>query len=86
VLPSQHLIPLDRKADSLGLMAFLPYLQKPFVDYATQIPLAERTSRKESKMPLRRIAEKLGVPEIALKRDKTGFVDALNPKAKLFRT
>lgn len=84
-LPEDHLIPLEEKAEALGLTVLLPYLNTRIVESVSRIPLRNRTTRGQSKIPLRLLAERIGVPDMALRRDKTGFVDALNPKAKLFR-
>lgn len=84
-LPEDHLIPLEEKAEMLGLTILLPYLNTTIVESVSRIPLRNRTTRIRSKIPLHLLAERLGIPDIALRRDKTGFVDGLNPKAKLFR-
>ena len=75
-LPRSHLIPLTRKADYFSTSLLFPYLQKSVVDYITAIPLAERTSKTESKILLRRIAEKYLPPEI-IERRKLGLCHAL---------
>ncbi len=75
-LPNNHLIPLTRKSGHFGITPIFPYLQKSVVRYITAIPIEERTSKVESKIPLRRIAEKYLPPEI-IQRKKIGFCDAL---------
>lgn len=75
-LAEDHLIPLERIAESFGIKVIFPYLQEEVVRYISHIPLDERTSREESKIPLRRIAEKYLPPEI-IKRKKLGLVHAL---------
>lgn len=81
-LPSRHLVPLGRKAAHFGLTPIFPYLQKRVVNYITAIPLEERTSKAESKIPLRRIAAKYLPPEI-IQRRKLGFCDAMVSVAEI---
>jgi asparagine synthetase B (glutamine-hydrolysing) len=76
-LTNRHLIPLERNAERWDISVILPYLFTPLVEYISAIPLDDRTSREESKIPLCRLAEKYGVPEVALKRKKRGFCDAI---------
>lgn len=75
-LRDNHLIPLARKSGHFGVTPIFPYLQKRVVNYITAIPLEERTSKAESKIPLRRIAAKYLPPEI-IQRRKLGFCDAM---------
>jgi len=75
-LPENHLIPLTRKSGHFGITPIFPYLQKAVVRYITAIPLEKRTSKAESKIPLRRIAEKY-LPREIIERKKIGFCDAL---------
>lgn len=81
-LQDKHLIPLTRKATYFDLAPIFPYLQKRVVSYITAIPLEERTSKAESKMPLRRIAAKYLPPEIITRR-KLGFCDAMTSTAEI---
>jgi len=75
-LPEKHLIPLKRKADFHDVIPLHPYLHRSVVEYISHIPVEERTSRAESKIPLRRLAEKVLPPEI-INRRKLGFCDAM---------
>ena len=75
-LAPEHLKPLQRDADHFGIQLFFPYLQLPVVKYIASIPINQRTSRAESKIPLRNIAQKYLPPEI-IKREKKGFCDGL---------
>jgi len=75
-LTDKHLVPLTRKSGHFNLCPIFPYLQKRVVSYITAIPLEERTSKAESKMPLRRIAEKY-LPREIIERKKIGFCDAM---------
>lgn len=75
-LPKRHLIPLKKKADFCGVIPLHPYLHKSVVEYISYIPIGERTSREESKIPLRRLAERVLPPEI-ISRRKLGFCDAM---------
>ncbi|MFH1099107.1 MAG: asparagine synthase C-terminal domain-containing protein [Candidatus Uhrbacteria bacterium] len=76
-LAPDHLEPLERKAERVGISIVFPYLQRSVVEYVARIPLAERTSREESKKPLRTIARRYGVPKEIIARPKRGFCDAL---------
>jgi asparagine synthase (glutamine-hydrolysing) len=76
-LSPDHLFPLVRKASHFGIKVIFPYLQKEVVEYISKIPIDERTSREESKIPLRRIAEKY-LPVDIIKRKKFGFCSALD--------
>lgn len=79
-LYNDHLFPLRKKADFFGVVPLFPYLQPAVVDYISRIPVNERTSHDESKIPLRRLAEKYLPSEIAgevIQRKKIGFCDAM---------
>ncbi len=76
-LEPDHLAPLFSAANTYGVSVELPYLQKIVVEYLTRIPLSARTSRVESKIPLREIARLTGVPEAIISRPKIGFCDSL---------
>ncbi|MDD2731258.1 MAG: asparagine synthase C-terminal domain-containing protein [Candidatus Portnoybacteria bacterium] len=75
-LETRHLEPLEKIADRFKIKLIFPYLQKELVEYVPRIPPSERTSHRESKIPLRRIAQKYLPPEI-VSRPKIGFCDAL---------
>lgn len=76
-LDSDHLIPLKHASEMHGVKIEFPYLQKDVVEYIIRIPFTSRTSRQESKIPLRQIARLVGVPEEVITRHKIGFCDAL---------
>lgn len=76
-LADVHLLPLERKAKICEIEVVFPYLQREVIEYIRRIPLSERTSRVESKMPLRALARRLGVPEPIIARRKIGFCSAL---------
>lgn len=76
-LAPEHLNPLQRNADHFGIQLLLPYLQLPVVKYIAGIPVRERTSHNESKIPLRNIARKYLPCEI-IKRKKVGFCSGLD--------
>ncbi|MCX6712760.1 MAG: asparagine synthase C-terminal domain-containing protein [Candidatus Vogelbacteria bacterium] len=78
-LESEHLAPLQRKADLFGLEVILPYLQEMVVEYIARIPVGLRTSREQSKIPLRALAGKY-LPIEIVQRAKRGFCSALYPK------
>ena len=75
-LHDDHLFPLGKKAEFYKVVPLFPYLQPAVVDYISRIPVNERTSHAESKIPLRRIAEKY-LPREIIERKKIGFCDAL---------
>jgi len=75
-LEGRHLTPLTRKTSCHRITPIFPYLQREVVEYISKIPVEERTSREESKIPLRRIAQKY-LPEEIIRRPKIGFCDAL---------
>lgn len=77
-LADKHLIPLEKSARYWGVDVLLPYLQKRVVRFISEIPLASRTSRAESKMPLRKLARQYCVPASVISRSKRGFCDALD--------
>lgn len=78
LLVPNHLEPLERKARSVNICVVFPYLQRAVVECISRIPLADRTSREESKKPLCALARKYGVPEEIIARRKRGFCDALD--------
>jgi asparagine synthetase B (glutamine-hydrolysing) len=76
-LVPEHLEPLQRDVDYFGIRLFLPYLQLPVVKYIAGIPVHQRTSRAESKIPLRNIARKY-LPSEIIERKKEGFCSGLD--------
>ncbi|MFH0852191.1 MAG: asparagine synthase-related protein [bacterium] len=76
-LVPKHLKPLQRDADHFKIKLLLPYLQLPAVKYIAGIPVHERTSHEESKIPLRNIARKYLLLEI-IERKKVGFCSGLD--------
>lgn len=74
---SNHLEQLQMVATRARVVVLLPYLIRQVVEYASRIPLDERTDRAESKKPLRALARILGVPEATIARQKLGFCDAM---------
>ncbi|MFH1430115.1 MAG: asparagine synthase-related protein [Candidatus Uhrbacteria bacterium] len=76
-LVPDHLLPLERTAVRAGARPVFPYLHPRVVAYIARIPLTDRTSREESKKPLRALARRFGVPEEIIARTKRGFCDAL---------
>lgn len=77
-LEPNHLRPLDSSSDLAGVSVLLPYLQPEVIDYVSRLPLADRTSRETSKLPLRELANRYGLPELVIRRRKRGFCDALD--------
>lgn len=78
-LEKEHLLPLEKSASRFEISLIFPYLQESLVDYVSKIPVDRRTSHDESKIFLRRIAEKY-LPKEIIKRKKIGFSEALNIK------
>jgi asparagine synthetase B (glutamine-hydrolysing) len=76
-----HLLLLEKSARYFGIKVLFPYLQPEVVEYISHIPVNERTGRQESKIPLRRIAEKY-LPREIIERPKKGFCDALKKDMK----
>lgn len=76
-LDKKHITPLIRTANRFEFEVIFPYLQEEVINFISGIPLRERTSREESKIPLRRIARRYYLPEEIVNRRKRGFCDAL---------
>lgn len=77
-LKSKHLDLIFGVADLVSITPEFPYLHPSVVQYISKIPLDQRTSRGESKIPLRALALQLGVPQEIISRRKRGFCDALD--------
>lgn len=77
-LAPKHLLPLTAKAEYHWVEVFLPYLDECVVETISHIFLDDRTSHAVSKIPLRHLAEKFGVPQSVINRQKIGFCDALS--------
>lgn len=75
-LATDHLEPLQRNADYFKIKLLLPYLQLPVIKYIAGIPVHQRTSHTESKIPLRNIARKY-LPAEIIERKKVGFCSGL---------
>lgn len=74
-----HLWPLDIASNAVGLHSVFPYLQEAFVREATTIPLAQRTSVQQTKIPLRDLACTYGVPDAVIGRVKRRLYDSVPP-------
>ena len=72
-LPKKHLENLSRSAALMNIKIIWPYLDQSLIEYVSHIPLDERTSKQESKMPLRAIAKKY-LPQEIIERRKRGQV------------
>ncbi|MBU1621736.1 MAG: asparagine synthase C-terminal domain-containing protein [Gammaproteobacteria bacterium] len=77
-LEPRHLTPLRASMARHGLWLHLPYLDDELRATIAGIPLAERSTREESKIPWRRLATSCGVPDWVLQREKVGGCDALS--------
>lgn len=76
-LPKKHLENLSRSAALMNIKIIWPYLDSSLIEYISHIPIDERTSKKESKMPLRAIAKKY-LPQEIIERRKKGQVAMLD--------
>jgi asparagine synthetase B (glutamine-hydrolysing) len=75
-LEPEHLEPLLYIANNKRLEVKFPYLDPRIVKYIIHIPVQDRTSHDESKIPLRQIAEKY-LPKEIINRPKLGFNQAI---------
>lgn len=73
-----HLIPLTTTSENFGVELMFPYIDERVVKTISKIPLLDRSSKEESKKPLRAMAERLGVPQEILTRSKRGQVGMLD--------
>jgi len=88
LLAEEHLLPMSCKARHFGVSLIFPYLSREVIDYISRIPVEERTSREESKIPLRKIALNenylpFSVTAQILQRKKLGFCDAMENAADI---
>lgn len=72
-LPKKHLENISRSAALMNIKIIWPYLDQSVIEYISHIPLDERTSKLESKIPLRSIARKY-LPQEIIERRKRGQV------------
>lgn len=77
-LPEKHLKPLIRIANALGIQVIFPYLNPGVVEYTSSIPIDERTTKSNSKIPLRILAAWHKVPKVIIERKKRGRLEMLN--------
>jgi asparagine synthetase B (glutamine-hydrolysing) len=76
-LMPRHLIPLWCKAQHSHIFPLFAYIDDDLVEYISRIPIRDRTSHTESKIPLRRLAMKhFPVLKEVIERPKRGFCDA----------
>ncbi len=73
-----HLEPLTKTANHFNIKLLFPYLDSRIISTISQIPLDERTTKALSKIPLRNIAQKIGVPQEIIDRPKRGQVGMLD--------
>lgn len=73
-----HLMPLTTTGENFGINLMFPYIDEKIVKAISKIPLLDRSSKEESKKPLRVIATSLGVPTEILTRSKRGQVGMLD--------
>jgi len=76
-LPKKHLENLSRSAALMRIKIIWPYLNPLLIEYISHIPIDDRTSKPESKMPLRSIARKY-LPQEIIERRKRGQVGMLD--------
>lgn len=72
-----HLKPLTKKAEKLGIKILFPCLDKDLIEYISKIPINDRVKNSVRKLPLRKLAEKYDVPDEIIKRKKRGQVGML---------
>jgi len=72
-LPKKHLENLSRSAALMEIKIIWPYLDPSLIEFISHINLDERTSKQESKIPLRFIAKKY-LPSEIIERSKKGQV------------
>jgi asparagine synthetase B (glutamine-hydrolysing) len=73
-----HLEPLTRTANYFDISLLFPYLDSRVVSAISQIPLDKRTSKSQSKIPLKNIAQNIDVPQEIIDRPKRGQVGMLD--------
>jgi len=81
-LVPDHLEPLARTANHFNIKLLFPYLDSRIISAISQIPLDERTTKALSKIPLRNIAQELGVPQEIIDRPKRGQVGMLDREGR----
>jgi len=75
-----HLIPLDKNSGVTRV--FLPFLNSEVINILLRLPLSQKMDHQTRKIPIRKTAQKLGVPEEIIERNKYGFCDALRMNDK----
>lgn len=76
-LETEHIIPLIRSTQKFSVHLIFPYLEEELVKFISKIPVEDRIINKSGKIPLKNIADKLGVPEEMIHRQKRGAIGIL---------
>ncbi|MCX6726036.1 MAG: asparagine synthase-related protein [Candidatus Shapirobacteria bacterium] len=63
------------KSNRSRINFLFPYLDKKLVSFIAEIPVEDRVIKEIGKVPLRKIARKLGVPQEIINRPKIGAID-----------
>lgn len=75
-----HLVPLDKASG--GVKVYLPYLDDKLVDIMKNIPMSYKVSVDERKRLVVLMAERLGILNEFIRRNKYGFCDAFREQNK----
>ena len=73
-LVPHHLEGLARYSDGAGVTVWLPFAEPDVVEACRAFPLQERLRDGERKVPMLRLARRLGVPKEIVRRRKIGLV------------
>ncbi len=77
-LEPKHLSPMFSSAKTLGMDLYWIYLYPEVTEYIKRIPLIKRVGLGKSKIIMRQLAKRIGLPKWVIDRPKRGFCDALN--------
>jgi asparagine synthase (glutamine-hydrolysing) len=72
-LPGDILTKVDRMSMLTSLEVRVPLLDQEVVEWATRLPMSWKMRGKQQKYLLRKLAQRVGVPQPALDRPKQGF-------------
>jgi len=79
-LTPEHLMPLNRAAQMAESQVILPFLNPKLVELITTIEVNQRASDQQRKIPLKKIARTLKIPDEIINRPKWGLNNALSEK------
>ena len=78
-LEKNHLWPIEILSTVADVRVVYPYLRRSVVEEVARIEFSARTSRQESKIPLRDLAAKYDVPESVVNRPKRRMRQSVPP-------